>query len=86
MGSMIAGSSDLTSASVPALLSDLGVGVASIFVTAVLIYILAYLNVVENSEQKRDSLRSLLTVVSIPLSFAFAGIMIYESLAVIGFL
>lgn len=86
MGIIVAGSSDLTSASVPTLLSDLGVGVASIFVTAILIYILAYLNIVENSERKRDQLRSLLLTASIPLSFTFAGILMYESLIVIGFL
>lgn len=86
MGSMVAGSSDLTSASVPTLLSDPGVGVASIFVTAILIYFLAYLNIVESSEQERDSLRSLLIAVFIPFSFTFAGILAYESLVVIGFL
>lgn len=86
MGSIVAGSTDVPSASVPTLLSDPGVGVASIFVTAILIYILAYLNIVESSERKRDSLRSLLITVSIPLAFTFASILTYESLVVIGFL
>lgn len=79
-------SSKLTSTGVPTLLSDQGIGVASIFVTALLVYVLAYLNVVENSERDRRSLRSLLVAVSVPLFFAFTGILAYESLAVIGLL
>lgn len=86
MGATVAVSSKLTSTGVPTLLSDPGIGVASIFVTALLVYVLAYLNVVENSERDRRSVQSLLVAVSIPLFSAFAGILAYESLVVIGLL
>ena len=86
VGLTVAVSSTRSSGSTPALLSGLDVGVAGIFVTAILIYLLAYLNVVQNSERDRSSLRSLLVAASVPLSVAFAGILIYESLVVIGFL
>ena len=86
VGLTVAVSSTRSSGSTPALLSGLGVGVAGIFVTAILIYLLAYLNVVQNSERDRSSLRSLLVAASVPLSVAFAGVLIYESLVVIGFL
>jgi hypothetical protein len=86
VGLTVAVSSSGSSASAPALLSNLGVGVAGIFVTGILIYLLAYLNVVENSERDRPSLHLLLVAANVPLSFAFAGILIYESLVVVGFL
>jgi hypothetical protein len=85
-GLTVAVSSTGSSASAPTLLSTLGVGVAGIFVTGILIYFLAYLNVVENSERDRPSLHLLLIATSVPLLFSFAGILIYESLVVIGFL
>ena len=68
------------------LLSSLGVGPGSIYVTAVVVYLLAYLNIVEASEQYRQRLRSFLVSTSIPLVFAFIGIVIFESLTVIGYL
>lgn len=78
--------SSASSASSLSLLSGLGVGAAGIFVTVALVYLLAYLNIVEASERNRKHLRSLLVVVSVPLTFAFAGMILYESLSIIGFL
>jgi len=70
----------------PSLFSDLGVGGAGIFVTVILAYLLAYLNVVENSTCNRPDLRSLLITSIIPLLFAFAGIIVYESFLTVGLL
>lgn len=76
----------MSSASTLSLLSDLGVGAGGIFVTAILVYLLAYLNVVEASTQRRQHLRSLLVVVVVPLAVTFFGIVLFKSLTVIGFL
>jgi len=68
------------------LLSALGVGAGSVFVIAILVYLLAYLNVIEASERNRQRLRWLLVSVSIPLVFAFAGVVLFESLDTLGYL
>lgn len=67
------------------LFSPIG-AVGGIFVTGLLTYLLAYLNVVEASERNRQALRSLLVSAIIPLAFVFAGIILIESLTVIGIL
>lgn len=68
------------------LLSTQGVGIGGIFVTALLAYLLAYLNVVEASERNRQGLRSLLVAAIVPLALVFAGIVTFESLTIIGLL
>lgn len=68
------------------LLSSQGVGIGGIFVTALLAYLLAYLNVVEASERNRRGLRSLLVAAIVPLALVFAGIVTFESLTIIGLL
>lgn len=68
------------------LLSSQGVGIGGIFVTALLAYLLAYLNVVEASERNRQGLRSLLVAAIVPLALVFAGIVTFESLTIIGLL
>lgn len=86
MGLTIVVSPNASSASTLPMLSGLGVGEGGIFATAVLIYLLAYLNVVEASERDRSRLRSLLVSVSFPLLLAFIGIVVFESLIATGFL
>lgn len=86
MGLTIVVSPDASSASALPMLSELGVGEGGIFATAILIYLLAYLNVVEASEHDHSRLRSLLVAVSFPLLLAFIGIVAFESLIATGFL
>jgi hypothetical protein len=77
-------SSSASSASALSLFTGVGVGAGGIFVTVLLTYLLAYLNVVEASERSRRQLQSLLVLASVPLMFVFAGIVLFESLTVIG--
>lgn len=63
-----------------------GLGTGSIFITMLLVYLLAYLNVVEASERRRDHLRSLLIAMSVPLVFVFTGVIIFQSLRIIDLL
>lgn len=74
-----------SSGSVLSLISGVGVGLGGIFVTAVLVHLLGYLNVVKASERHRQRLQSLLVMTSIPLMFAFGGLIAFESLSVLGF-
>lgn len=82
-GLSVAVSSSSSSVDPPSLFSSPGVGIAGIFATGILVFLLAYLTVVENSERDRPHLRTLLVAASAPLMFAFAGIIAYESLAVL---
>lgn len=79
-------SSSSSSVDPPSLFSTPGVGLAGIFVTGLLVFLLAYLTVVEHSERDRPHLRTLLVATSTPLMVAFAAIIAYESLAVLGVL
>lgn len=53
-------------------------------ITSILVFLLAYLNVVEASEQDRQEIRVLLVLVVVPLAFVFAAIIVYESLTILG--
>lgn len=66
------------------LLADPGVGAGSMFVTGLVVYLLAYLNVVEASERDRRWLRWLLVAMIIPLATAFLGILVFETLETLG--
>lgn len=68
------------------LFATVGVGVGGIFVTALLVYLLAYLNVLNASERNRERLQSLLVAAILPLTFVFFAFVLYQSLAVLGFL
>lgn len=68
------------------LLLDVGYGVGGIFITVLLVYLLAYLNIVEASERSRVRIRSLLISVSLPLAVVFTGIITFASLSIIGVL
>jgi hypothetical protein len=82
---LIASSSAPTANSL-SVFAGVGVGVGGILVTGVLLYLLAYLNVVEATEHTRQQLRSLLVAASVPLMFVFGAIIVFESLTVIGLL
>ena len=86
MGLTAVVSSNAQASGTLSLLSSLGVGLGGILVTALLIYLLGYLNVVEASVVSRRQLRSLLVVAVIPLAIVFAAIILFQSLAIIGFL
>ena len=77
------GSSSVASLS---LLSQVGLGVGGIFVTTLLVYLLAYLKIIEASSRSKQYLRQLLVGTSVPLLVAFAGIIAFESLSIIGVL
>jgi hypothetical protein len=79
-------SSSASAASSLSLFASVGIGVGGILITGVLLYLLAYLNVVEATEHNREQLRSLLVAASVPLVFVFGAIIAFESLTVIGLL
>lgn len=66
------------------LLTTPGVRIGGIFITAALVYLLAYLNVLEASEHNRRRLRTLLVIAIFPLATVFIAIVTIETLAVIG--
>lgn len=86
MGLTAAVTSGTPSASSLSLISTVGVGAGGIFVTALLVYLLAYLNVVEASERNRQHLQSLLVVASIPLAFVFVSVVAFKTLTILGYL
>lgn len=86
MGLTAVVASDAPSVSELSLLSIQGVGAGGIFVTALLVFLLAYLNVVEASARARRHIRSLLVTVIVPLWLVFACIIAFEALVIIGFL
>lgn len=81
----VAASSGPVSDALP-LLSTVGLGAGGIFVTALLAYLLGYLNVVEASESPRPQLRVHLATMSVPLALVFAAIVAFQSLSIIGLL
>lgn len=72
------------SAGVLPLNSEPGVGAGAIFATGLVIYLSAYLNIVEVGGIERQGLRRLLLVALVPLVATFLGILLFETLAVIG--
>jgi hypothetical protein len=66
--------------------ASLGIGPADIFVALALIYVLAYLYLLDpmsiNSDKKAQ-LRVLLLGCAIPLSAAFLGVVLYTSITII---
>lgn len=65
-------------------LANPDVQTGGIFVTAALVCLLAYLNVLEASERDRRRLRALLVVSILPLTFVFVVTVALRSLAAIG--
>jgi len=86
MGLTAVGSSVASSTTSLSLLSAPGVGAGGIFLTAVLVYLLAYLNVIEAGGPEQRQLRAFLITASLPLVVVFAGIVAFESLTIIGIL
>lgn len=62
------------------------IGTGGIFVTAVLTYLLGYLNVVSASERNLEQVRSLLVVAVLPLLVVFLSIVLFESLRELRFI
>lgn len=71
------------SASVTSLLSPVGLGVGGIFVAAALIYLLAYLDLVDAVEEDMAAIRRVLLAAIIPLIVVFAGIVTYHTLQLV---
>lgn len=71
------------SASALSLLSPVGLGVGGVFVAAALIYLLAYLDLLNASEAEHRALRRMLVATIIPLSVAFAGVVVFRTLALL---
>lgn len=65
-------------------LSIQGVGPAGPILSALLVFLLAYLYIVEASERDRYRLQALLGAITVPLAVVFIAIIAYESLAIIG--
>lgn len=70
------------SASVTSMLSPVGAGVGGIFVAAALIYLLAYLDLLDAVEVE-TSIRGALVAAIIPLFIVFAGIVAFRTMALL---
>lgn len=70
-------------ASATSLFTAVGVGAGGVLVAVGLIFVLAYLNVLNASERDVERLRVLCVAVAIPLSVTFGAIVIFETLAVL---
>lgn len=86
MGLTAAVGSNAPSVGSLSLYSAIGIGIGGIFVTALVAYLLAYLEVVKASEREMRRLRVLLVATSVPLEFVFIGIITFQSLSVLGYL
>lgn len=62
------------------LYAQVGLGLGGIILLALLVYLLAYLQVVTASERELRHLRTLLVAVIVPLQIAFFGVLAYEIL------
>jgi len=58
-------------------------GIGGIFVAASLIFLLAYLDLLNASDADDPQLRTTLVIIIIPLLLTFGGIVLFESLQVI---
>lgn len=63
-----------------------GLGISGLAVTALLVFTLAYLNVLDNSRIGSVHLRKMLVVTVVPLALTFGGILLMGSLEVLGYL
>lgn len=71
------------SASVTSLLSPVGIGVGGVFVAGLLIYLLAYLDIVNAIDPGREPARRLGLLLMVPLLLTFSAIVIFRSLAIV---
>jgi hypothetical protein len=84
MGSMAVVSNAAGSlSSVTSMTSAIGLGVGSLFVSVTLIYLLAYFNIVDAADIKFGPIRRFVGAVIVPLSFVFAGIVLFQALEII---
>lgn len=70
------------STSVASLISPVGMGVGSVVVAAALILLLGYFDVLNASGDTDDGMRITLVASIIPLATAFAGVVLFQALAV----
>jgi len=86
MSSMMAVPPTESSVHTLSLFVSVGIGAGGIFVTGLLVYLQGYLSIIKARERNQLRLQSLLVMASIPLVFAFAGIVVFESLSVLDLL
>lgn len=82
ISSAASSSSAGVSASVTSLLSPVGAGIGGIFVAAALIYLLAYLDLLDAVDADAR-MRGALVATIIPLFIVFVGIVAYRTLALL---
>lgn len=78
-----ASSSAGVSASVTSLLTPVGLGVGGVFVAAMLVYLLAYLDIVKTFDANVEYHKRTLLAGIIPLLIAFGSIVLYKSLTIV---
>lgn len=71
------------SASVTSMLSPVGAGIGGVFVAAALIWLLAYLDLLDASELQSDRFRQTLAATIIPLFVVFVGIVTFRTMALL---
>lgn len=69
-------------ASATSMLAPVGAGVGGVFVVAALIYLLAYLDLTD-AVQVEPSVRRALVAAVVPLFIVFAGIVTFQTLAIL---
>lgn len=74
-------SASSASTSVASLVSPVGMGVGGVFLAAALILLLAYFDVFTATDDPNDAVRTTLVASIVPLSIAFAGVVVFQTLA-----
>jgi len=83
MGLTAIAASSSAGASAPSLNTSIGLGISGALVALIVVYLAAYLNVVNGLENERPELRDLLAGSVTPLVVVFTGIIVYESLLIV---
>jgi hypothetical protein len=76
-------SASSASASAISLTSPVGAGIGGVFVAAALVFLLAYLDVLNASEVANAEVRRTVLATAIPLALVFVGIVAFQSLQVL---
>jgi hypothetical protein len=74
------------SSAATSLLSPVGLGVGGVFIAALLIFFLAYYDMISASEQNYENVQTMLSVAIAPLVVTFGAVVVFQSLQILGYL
>lgn len=80
-----AGAAGASVSAATSLFVSVGLGIGGIFVAAVLVFLLAYLDLLDAADPESSAVRRTLIATVVPLFLTFAGVVVFESLSVLGY-